>query len=130
MANVVKRSVDIRYGQEGPRHDPYGYVEYEIYQEFDTVPPVFITVHIGLVEYAEINGRRVDIDSDSFSCIATMDVRTFCSLVERAKARRITVCRKCGSRKLEQARGYPGEIIVYCSECGSVCDSEISYMDM
>jgi hypothetical protein len=130
-------NVEIKRGSEGPKHDPYAFEETTV---VSTDGKVEATVHEGLdvflkvgneriLTYADVRGPNVHIDwldealyrkidewfEKEFGATFTVIMRVF----RRRKARLMEKCVKCGSRKLEWYKGYPGESILVCNECGN-----------
>jgi len=74
----MTRKLRMKHGTEGPRHDPYGFTEYELLEDTRRV-----VLHLGLAERctAEEGNRIVQAQGDGagplFERIAGMTVATF-----------------------------------------------------
>ena len=51
----------MKSGSEGPRHDPYGYNEISFTKDNKQ-----ILIHMGLAQYIEINGQRIEATGDDY----------------------------------------------------------------
>lgn len=73
MTIIKNRSIDCRTGREGPAHDPYGYTEFIVRCNNET-----IKLHMGLVEWLEIK--------DNFRSVARVhdDIKVLAALFEKA----------------------------------------------
>ena len=57
--------ITVIHGSEGPRHDPYGYVEVQFTKQHGTV----IEAHIGdLSAWIKVNGKKLPIRVNSDDC--------------------------------------------------------------
>lgn len=130
-------TVTVRYGSEGPVHDPYGYQEIEVTRHGHR-----IVGHFGLACWVEYDGEKIkedeegdkmhglhdypqlytDYDTKAFRLFEKMTgfhpalwVRWERKLEERKRSK----C-KCGSRKFEFQSGYPGEHLQICAKCDQI----------
>ena len=107
-------SIDVARGSEGPKHDPYSYVEVVVARADGRVA----RYHGGLIEWCEVNGVRVEHDDagptfESAVGIASTDA---VDCFYRARSR----CRECGCRQLHDESGFPGETFSVCDRCGAI----------
>ncbi len=129
LFNHPRISLSLKTGSEGPRHDPYGFEEYEI----DT-PSGETTLHLGLGFWLKHNGRRIEAAGraeESELCgpilkkLTGFSLDEILALKERVEKHRSRRCAKCGasSRHFRSESGFPGEHFTVCGKCGHVADS-------
>lgn len=114
-------SLSVRYGQEGPRHDPYSTIDVTVSRLGNDV-----RLHSGLLDYIEINGERMDENHpylvgttlpSLFEAATGMDV----GLVSRYNEVLASRCRVCfNAKKFRYSRGYVGETLTICDVCGNI----------
>lgn len=122
------RLIFIRTGREGPAYDPYSYTEYTVSQGLKST----ITLHLGLAVWLSVNGKdqtakRAGKHKDWESATITKFVKLTgldFNMIERWLAKSRSRCKKCGSRKLQETDGYPGETLTVCRHCRTIvsCD--------
>lgn len=133
MINTPNLTVRRVTGAEGPKHDPYHYEEIVA-----KTPRGTTTYHEGFVCWLEhkdnegLKGRMEEPDHKAndmrttFAHYAGLTIEQIERIYNRSRSR----CRKCGGRQFVSQRGYPGEHIECCSNCGHVvgsyfCKSEV-----
>jgi hypothetical protein len=111
------RPVQISYGSEGPRHDPYSFQELRVGG---------VVLHNGdLLVWCKVDGQLVgegEHARDAF--IRAVGVTP--ESIERALRRLSSRCRKCGCRELDEAAGFPGETLYICVRCGAIVATELN----
>lgn len=127
LINSPNLRVFRRTGTEGPEHDLYCYVEYEIRK----VGGLTLTVHEGLTVWVLHEGLRTHLrphgDEDGVSR-SRLDafVKIVCGYtldqLERFSRKARSRCR-CGSKHFEEIHGYPGEALVACLRCHRIAYS-------
>lgn len=119
MANIT-----LKTGSEGPKWDPYGYIEIEFTKTDGTI----VTYHGGLAEWCKVectDGKKYEINnleeaSILFKLETGLTPDEAESLYYQIDARKNKQCQKCGSHKVEWQDGYPGEELLVCGKCGEV----------
>lgn len=116
------------HGTEGPSHDPYSYEELTVCKNNKTV-----TLHLGLAEWIEIDGKRQEAvfrnmteyafdPSEEFKLQTGMTVEQF----ERRYYSNHNTCKKCGCDTTHSVAGFPGESLNVCDNCGEVVSSDFN----
>jgi hypothetical protein len=128
---ITKRTLSRRTGSEGPQHDPYSFTEWTVDTNLSTV-----TLHSGLAQWVEVNGDRWSHSSfnswgEHYEEGIKMLEETFeletgipVSKLEKYYDRIHHPKHCCAKPQLEWKRGYPGEHLLICSNCGELLDSE------
>lgn len=115
-------SVTIEYGEEGPKHDPYGWTEITV----DRPNGVSVTIHYGLAEWVRTpEGTKIDSrtnDPERIARIFTTYAGVTPQIAERAYQKYRSKCRECGCPETESKAGYPGETFDVCVNCGAMVD--------
>lgn len=108
-------------GTEGPRHDPYSYIEYIVTRDGKTT-----MLHAGLGEYVTRDDGKVIHDTygtgharSIFAELTGLTTTQFERAYDRIRSR----C-SCGNRHLDATRGYPGETLYVCRRCNRVVSSD------
>lgn len=140
-----KLTVRMRTGSEGPRHDPYSFMDLVI-----ETPERTVVVHEGFVCSIKCDGSEIEppryllrlkytgkIKLDVIEKVEqawrdeTVEQLTGWTLAQigRINSKLRSRCR-CGSRTFSSTPGYPGETFVVCDSCGRIhdsifCESEI-----
>ncbi len=113
----MKRVLSKRTGAEGPKHDPYSYVEYIVETEEFT-----IVLHTGLVEWLKADGRIVKTEDKSitsprlFEILTGIEAHKFDKYYNRIHGP-MDRCSEC-NKYLQSAKGYVGELMLFCPEHG------------
>jgi hypothetical protein len=115
---LIKRTLGIEYGSEGPYWDPYGYTEYCLYEEkehYGLLVSEKVVLHLGLDSWIKKNGQLlVEEDCEQlWEKMTKLSLKNFEDYEHRAHSEP-RVCPVCGSKKKEYSSGYPGETFVYC----------------
>lgn len=111
-------TVHKRTGSEGPKHDPYGFVEITA-----TTPRGEIMIHAGLAEYLKVNGVLFDNPRREWMEEQWESFTGF-TLTQIGRIRRKLKSRcKCGSKDFSCESGFPGEHLLVCMSCGNIHDS-------
>lgn len=122
LLNHPKLSVLRITGTEGPRNDPYGYVEYYI-----KTPRGCTVIHIGLAVFVKVGSQRVDARGKDYDEPFTWADRwlleeigfTLKQLTRIAYKSKAT-CSKGGYHDVSMLPGYPGETLCVCGKCHKV----------
>lgn len=117
-------SVTVRNGTEGPRHDPYSYVEYTVTRPgFDTT-----IIHSGLdvwlqrgSERTNCTNVRIDMLNAMFEDACGFTFKQIERIVRKAEEARYRTHRSHGG--VEWHSGYPGETFCMCLGCGECIES-------
>jgi hypothetical protein len=115
---MTTNAIAIRTGNEGPRHDPYGFTEITFACRAGVV-----VVHLGLAEWLKVDGVRVlDRDCDAaFERITGLSPGRAVDLFYSGPQRRHAA--KCPERKRFQCvSGFPGEQFTLCLRCGDAVE--------
>jgi hypothetical protein len=120
MKPLFTNRIDIRRGSEGPRHDPYGYIEVTIDGRNGPV-----TYHGGLGEWTRAGGNIIEHDPaarDAFEQATGLTPeqaqRTAFRQTDRVIRKHL---RRCGGQ-LGSSSGFPGETFDICSKCHAILD--------
>ena len=119
-------TITIRFGSEGPQHDPYHYYELTVTRANGDE----VTWHDGLGRWVVARGGDLCVEMDErntkpeqmhrlFEMVAGVSVEHARKAHRRLRSR----CQKCGCRETRTASGYPGESFELCAKCGHVVDS-------
>ena len=115
-------SVTIEHGEEGPKHDPYGWEEVT----GDRPNGVRGTIQYGLAEWGQTpEGTKIDTrtnDPERIERIVTTYAGVSPAAAVRAHTKYRSRCRKCGCRETVCEPGYPGETLELCAKCGMMVD--------
>lgn len=121
MINHRRLKVHKTTGSEGPSHDPYHYVEYDV----DT-PVGNVVLHEGLGTWIAFNGTKLKtphgesyVRGHMFPALTGYTVEQ----LERIHRKLTSRCPKCQLKIFEEVEGYPGETFTVCSSCGEIVDS-------
>jgi hypothetical protein len=121
MACLCRKS-----GSEGPSYDPWAYDEIT----FTNAAKQAFTIRVGL-------GHRVREGQGAYKVLDQAKAERWwlqktgltmpqtARLLERLE--HPSRCHKCGSKRLHSDGGYPGETLLICSMCSSIC---ASYLNM
>lgn len=116
---LSKTTVRRRSGEEGPRHDPYGYEEWTFRRNGHVVQ-----LHTGLINWVSYDGTRVFSGGDDTVSAASrrFEMLTGISLerLEWLYYEMRNRCSTCGYRRTRAVSGYPGETLNVCIRCGNV----------
>lgn len=113
-----------KVGAEGPRSDPYGYEEITF---TPTDGEIEVTLHTGLGDWIEVRLVKtehrirsyekpgVSIDSlwEFWTGMTTKQAERYVERLEYPNK-----CPTCGSKKRDYGKGYAGEMIIFCANCG------------
>ena len=115
-------SVTIEYGEEGPKHDPYGWTEITVTRGLSTV-----TLHEGLDRWlrtptGETWGHYDEADGMLIERLFELYAGISISAARRAYDKYRSKCRECGCRETKSVAGYPGETFELCVQCGAAVD--------
>ena len=119
QAEILRRNIMVKTGKEGPRHDPYSYLEVTIVEEYGNGIRK-IVYHAGLDEflYVDENGNKKWADHDDEFTFDQIKKMTGYSreLLMKLGLRKTTPPNKCPScrKYLECDSGYAGETILFC----------------
>lgn len=112
-------SVTIEYGEEGPKHDPYGWTEVTV----DRPNGVSVTIHYGLAEWIEVNGvKQHNLNYEDCCTMFARHAGVTPDIAERYYQKYRSKCRSCGCRETVATAGYPGETLELCAKCGMMVD--------
>lgn len=126
LINTPKLVVTVRTGQEGPKHDPYSFVEYEA-----EMPTTSLEAHLGLGFWVRTNGgpkinitgwnydRDEQFLNDLFRHATGYTIRQLIRFRDAAKSR----CTAGGRHNTIPMNGFPGESFEVCTKCNRVVDS-------
>lgn len=124
-----------RSGTEGPRHDPYGWEEFEVHRNGNEVMYRagglgYVRLYLNGLCAFELYDRDGPVSStvDKFFELHTgHSRREWEEATERLMAHRMSKCSECGSKHFKAERGYPGETFTVCADCGHVVASDMNY---
>jgi hypothetical protein len=116
--DLVRGTVRIKTGSEGPKHDPYSYTEYT----FEQAGKPTVTFHAGLGVWLEVDGKTeyaCDVQEENllfgkFESVLGFSINDLEKWHAKARSR----CRKCGCKRGHWVDGYPGESFLLCDNCG------------
>jgi len=122
---IWRRMISRRSGSEGPRHDPYSYVEFKV-----TINDAIFTLHMGLAEFLEVESPRGTIRVDNtnehpnqvetlFEDLSGVDLDQLEPWYDRVHGRP-NRCPRCGCRETVCHDGYVGEQIEVCAKCKKI----------
>ena len=115
-------NIKINTGDEGPKHDLYLFVEMLV----ETTDGCKIKTHCGLVNWMEIGDERSHYynDEDLKLMAKRFEQHVGMSYAQawRAYDKFHSRCHKCGGTSFDCVDGFPGETLVICTKCKSVCD--------
>ncbi len=125
--NHPRLKMGIKTGTEGPKQDPYGYTEITV-----TLPDKTVVLRAGIGVKLTINGVEVQpppklhwearerwLVNKAFVKEVGYSTRQLDRFHRKLKER----CQKCGGRKFNWVRGFPGEHLNACVQCGEIVDS-------
>lgn len=110
----------ITSGTEGPINDPYGWSEYRLGD---------VTIHLGLGEWIKVKGEVTPTELlGEGGALAEFVKLTGYTVkqIERIATNFTSRCGKCGSKKLEDRSGFPGETLVCCTVCECICHTRFN----
>ena len=112
---IRQRMLFRQTGNEG-RHDPYGYEEFILKLNGKNKAKL----HKGLIEYLEVDGKRIDFPSqeqieEAFGLSEKWIERAYQKINQLPK-----VCPECGCGEFDMVSGYPGESLVICRNCKEI----------
>jgi hypothetical protein len=70
--------------------------------------------------------RTAQFVQDSFTALAGMPLDKAMHYKYLAESKRRSRCLDCGSKRIEEADGYPGEVLFVCRDCKHVVDTEFN----
>jgi hypothetical protein len=126
-------SISIRTGSEGPRHDPYHFIEITVHRPNGKK----VTHHSGLAEWARVEWpdpsglksqtRILQVEHEplarnTFTEHAGVTPERAEKAHHEVKSRRIRF-HSCGTKHLREVNGYPGETLTVCGKCGKTLDA-------
>lgn len=124
-ALVTQRTLTVRHGNEGPRHDPYSYTELTMRVTKGGRMRMY-RLHYGLATFFERDGIRVKGASER-RCLRLWQQSTGLTPGQfEAIYEKLTACpSRCPGchKRLATHGGYVGEAIVYCPNPS--CDTDI-----
>lgn len=119
MIGIPNGSIQIRRGSEGPRHDPYAFTEFTVERRGMTVK-----LHEGLGDWIKVawtkEGKLVEVFRSThqpqayFEAFMGFPMKVFQRAMDKITNPR--KCRVCGSYRLREESGYPGETFTVCDE--------------
>jgi len=119
---IVERRIYNKDGVEGPKYDPYGWVEYTL-----LVNGKRFVYHLGLAEWIRLpNNKRIDMTIKRNGKIIDKIFEKLTGLnflgLEKAWERihNPKKCKKCGSKKRKWMNGFPGETLEVCGKCDRI----------
>lgn len=133
--------IELRTGSEGPKHDPYAYIELTLVKDAehvvrtrggevveDAVRPAKYTAHYGGLahwctmdgEFVKVDGEDVDTTFEQMTGFTTRQIERF---IDKLDGRG---CPSHGWRFAHDERGYPGETFTVCGECGHTISSSFN----
>jgi hypothetical protein len=113
-------------GTEGPSHDPYGYTRYTFLKNgLRTDLHLGLGISLDLPTGVRYQGGDSDIDhlTKVFEEVTGLRVKTIDKAVDRIHY--AEHC-SCGSRKLREREGFPGETLLICVKCGDIVGSRFN----
>ena len=116
-------TLTVKTGSEGPRWDPYGYVELQV---FDQRTDRTVVLHQGLGDWLKVDGEMRATANENPAGVFKDLLGFSPGMVERWMERVRHRCGKCFSKRFEWQAGYPGESLKCCTKCGEVCDYEFN----
>jgi hypothetical protein len=115
-------TVSRRTGSEGPRHDPYSFVEYRVEGRL-AGRRVSATYHSGLGEWTEFYrlvgnaDRKFRFGDSDARAVFEAHIGVSVKALDRALE---YVPRCCSKPRYRTQRGFPGETFEVCGNCGAV----------
>lgn len=118
--------VSINHGTEGPHHDPYGYTEIVV-----EIRGITYEFHSGLGEWVKVCGIPTEgMDYEElvpfFKELTGYFPHEWEKFYYTLQQRKRSTCKHCGSRKIQELRGYPGETLFCCGDCKEILDCEFT----
>lgn len=110
---LIERKLYRHTGTEGPRHDPYGYEEFEmeeIYEGLNGIEKTEKEAHLGLAVYFKIDDK--DVSLEEFETSLGVSLKVWCAAILKS-LEPPNKCPDCNS-KLVSGSGYVGEELLYC----------------
>lgn len=124
-------TVQVETGSEGPRHDPYHFVETHV-----TTPNGTTVLHEGLGTWLKFNGKEFPTRQEHKGNYEAYELHLRNELFPRCTGwtitqlnrigRRISNRCKCGSQRFIWESGYPGETFKVCVACHKIVASTFS----
>lgn len=121
--SIGRYNISVHHGSEGPSHDPYSYVEYDV---TDKKTKKIIILHLGLAEWLKVDGKTIAEFGNSESVFENM-TKLSPDKIDQAIEDKQSKCSKCGSTETETKSGYPGETFVTCANCGEHLDTHMNW---
>lgn len=111
--------LDMRNGTEGPRHDPYSFIEYIFEGEQK------VTLHLGLAEWVAVDGKKLGVPDpvEMFKVFTTFSPHQFEKAYQKLHGPKQR-CPHCSGKSFDWVSGYPRESLQICSSCENIvyCD--------
>lgn len=115
--------ITIRYGNEGPTHDPYSYTELRVEREAVVCVGHFggIKCYVDVTKNGETNRANdrefsVGYLEELFRAVTGGYPHEWEHWLTKARSK----CRNCGFKVLDAVNGYPGETLYQCRKCREV----------
>ena len=123
-------AIFVRSGSEGPRHDPYGWEEFEVHRNGRRV-----SVREGGLGYTRLTVDDVTCESDPsqdavdawFQLFTGRTATAWRKAAAKAARNRTSRCRCCGGRRFETMSGFPGESFTVCATCKEVVSTSMNW---
>lgn len=123
LPSTTPTFIRVRYGHEGPHHDPYSYSEVTIERNGHVA-----LLHYGLGEFVDIDGTTIILNTDNLTRINKMLMRTIgmdiTTMAEAQAAYENKPLRCCHRPRLRSTQGYAGECVLYCDNCNTIVAEE------
>ena len=118
----ILKNVGIKHGSEGPRHDPYSYIEFR-WTKGDRV----VVLHQGLANWVEVGGIKHEGSGATYQSLPVeifeketgLSVDEIYQAMHEGDGERV-ICEQCTSKDIEWVNGHPGEKFLQCNSCGHV----------
>lgn len=106
---IQQRQIDIQYGSEGPKYDPYAFTEYIVWQNGTKY-----VLHDGLATWLSVDGIKITYNSEA--AIATFETKTGFTkgMLYRSNELKRRKCPHCGGTHFEWIAGHPGKKVLLC----------------
>jgi hypothetical protein len=127
-------TISMRHGKEGPRHDPYAFVEIMVTRKSSPHFTGSVTFHFGLNTWIKLEPssgvRHVWFESEfDIEALFARTVGTSVNKALRACSEleeRLVRYHACGSKYVDMINGYPGERLIVCMKCGKTLRSDFN----
>jgi hypothetical protein len=114
--------MNFKTGEEGPKHDPYGYTEYSC-----TVDDQLITLHIGLAEWLQVGAgsKKFHENENHFADGIVAEFKRITGLDPYGEEERDNnpQCSQHPDAEVLGVSGMPGETFAQCSVCKAILNS-------